>query len=287
MDVVEDENPVAQGELEELAIADGEAAEGSGGGIDQVAEGAGEDGFAAGGGTSENEDGVGSDGAEGGGEPEQCAGVGALGEMEECGETGQGVGDWGLGIGRRGREGEHARGVAEGLVEVVGDGPALGGDFEDFAGGVRQVEEDFGWSVGIAFEADTVVDLLGGRVAVLGAGFEGAENGAEGERGGGGFEFRIVVGGDPVAEIGGANGKNAAGILGGDAGAGLAALGGEGRGGAGVVEESERLIGLAEKLGHACWFEGSGKMARCCGVGLGKLLRGWRKCWEDRSQRGA
>jgi len=41
-----------------------------------------------------------------------------------------------------------------------------------------------------------------------------------------------------------------------------------------VVEESERLFGLAEKLGHTCWFEGSGKMPWCCGMGLGKLLRG-------------
>ena len=158
MDVVEDENPIVQGELEELAIADGEAAEGSGGGIDQGAERAGEDGFAAGGGASENEDGVGSDGAEGGGEPEQHAGVGGGREMEQCGESGQGVGDWGLGIGRRGREGEHAWGVAEGMAEVVGDGPALGGDFEDFAGGVCQVEEDFGWG-----DRDRLRSRRGGR----------------------------------------------------------------------------------------------------------------------------
>jgi hypothetical protein len=148
------------------------------------------------------------------------------------------------------------------LVEVVGDGPALGGDFQDFADGVCQVEEDFGWCEGIAFEAYAMIDLLGGRVAV-GAGFQGAENGAESERGGGRFEFGIVPGGDPVTEIGGAEREDAAGIhVGGDAGAGLAALGEEGRGGAGVVEEGERLIGLAETLGHACWFEGSGKMAR-------------------------
>ena len=73
MDVVEDENPVVQGELEELAIADGEAAEGRGGGINQGAEGAGQDGFAAGGGATEDQDGVGADGAERGGEPEEDA----------------------------------------------------------------------------------------------------------------------------------------------------------------------------------------------------------------------
>ena len=104
-------------------------------------------------------------------------------------------------------------------------------------------------------------------------------DGAEGERGGGGFEFGIVVGGDPVAEIGGAEGEDAAGINARrDAGAGLAALGEERRGGAGVVEEGERLIGWIETLGHASWFERSAGGRGWWG-GLGKWLRGWGKSW--------
>ena len=43
MNGVEDENPIVLGELEELAIAGGEAAEWSGRGIDQSTEGAGEE----------------------------------------------------------------------------------------------------------------------------------------------------------------------------------------------------------------------------------------------------
>jgi hypothetical protein len=35
----------------------------------------------------------------------------------------------------------------------------------------------------------------------------------------------------------------------------LAALGEEGRSGAGVVEEGESLFGLGDALGHAIWFE--------------------------------
>jgi len=69
VDVIENENPVVQGEKEDLAIADGEEAEGSGGGIDQSTERASEQGFAAGGGASENENGVGAGGTEGGAGP--------------------------------------------------------------------------------------------------------------------------------------------------------------------------------------------------------------------------
>ena len=98
------------------------------------------------------------------------------------------------------------------MVQIVGDGPTLGGDFEDFAGGVGQVEKDFGGREGVTFETEAVVHFVGGRVAELSAGFQGAEGGAEGKRGGGGFEFRIIISGKPVAKIGGAKGKDAAGI---------------------------------------------------------------------------
>ncbi len=282
MDGVEDENPIVLGELEELAIAAREAAERRGGGIDQRAEGAGEEGFAAGGGAAEDEDGVRAGGTEGGGQPEEDARARALGEVEKLDKGLQwiGVGDWGLGVGGEVGIGEreHAWGVGEGVVQGIGEGPTLGGNFEDCAGGVCEVEEDFGWSEGVAFEADAGVDLVDGRVAVLGAGFEGAESGAEGEGGGCGFEFGIVIGGEPIAEIGGAEGEDAAGIdAGGDGGAGQAAWGKERRGGAGMVEQGERLIGSGETLGHASWFEGSAREREVRGRVSGKWLSGWGK----------
>ncbi len=124
--------------------------------------------------------------------------------------------------------------MAEGLAQIIGNGPALRGDFEDFAVGVGQIYEDFGRGEGVAFEADTVVDFLGARIPVLGAGFQGAKNDAEGERGGGGLEFRIEVGSEPVAKISGAEGEDAAGIRSRrDAGAGLAAMREERRGSSG------------------------------------------------------
>ena len=101
-----------------------------------------------------------------------------------------------------GRQGERAEGLAERAEQVAGDGPALGGDFEDFAGGIREVDEDLGWGEWIAFEADAMAESLGGRIAVLGAGLESAEDGAEGERGRRGFELGIVISGEPVAEAG-------------------------------------------------------------------------------------
>jgi hypothetical protein len=131
------------------------------------------------------------------------------------------------------------------LAQVVGDGLTLGGDFEEIAIGVCEIEKDFGWDERIAIESEAVGDLLRGRIAISGAGFEGAQNGAEGERGGGGFELGIIIGGEPIAEIGGAERDDAPGLtVGRHAGARLAVLGEERRGGAGVIEEGEPLIGL-------------------------------------------
>ncbi len=153
------------------------------------------------------------------------------------------------------------------MMKIVCDGPTLGGDFEDFAGGVSQVEEDFGWYERIAFEANTMVDLLGWRVAILGASFECAEDSAESEGGRNGFKFGIVIGGEPVVKIGRAEGEDAAGIdAGRDTGIRLAAWGKEWRGGASVVEERASLVRLAETLGHASWFERSSKNR--CSVGM-------------------
>ena len=92
------------------------------------------------------------------------------------------------------------------MVERVGEGPALGGDFQDFGVRICEVEENFRGGVAVTLEANAVIHFLGWQIAIFGAGFEGAEDVAEGERGGCGFEFGIEVGGDPVAEIGGANG---------------------------------------------------------------------------------
>ena len=184
-----------------------------------------------------------------------------------------------MGIGG-GWEGLHAWGAAEGLAEIVGEGPALGGDFEDFAVGVGEVEEDFGGNEGIAFKADAVSDLFSGHIAVLGARFKGADHGAEGEQRGGGFEFFEIVGREPIAEVGGAKGEDALGFdTGADSCAGLAALGEEKRGAAGVEEEGARLIGGGETLRHASWFERSVGERRCAGRGGGKWLRGRGKIW--------
>jgi hypothetical protein len=170
--------------------------------------------------------------------------------MEERGERRAGIRDEGLGIGGN-RQCKHARGVAKGAVQIVGDAPALGGDFDDFAGGIGEIEEDFRGNIGIAFKADTVVDFLDLCVAVLGARFEGTKDGAQGERGGGGFVFGIVIGGEPVAKIGGAQRQDAARIdTRWNAGTGLAVLGEERTSGAGVIEEGERLVGLVKALGH-------------------------------------
>jgi hypothetical protein len=65
-DMVEGEDPIVEGEGEELAVGVGQGAERGGGGIDQGAEHTGGGGLAAAGGSLEDEDGVGAGGAEGG-----------------------------------------------------------------------------------------------------------------------------------------------------------------------------------------------------------------------------
>jgi hypothetical protein len=83
VDLVEGKDPIVQGEMEKLAIADREAPEWSKGGINKGPDGAGESGFAAGGGASKNEDGVGSGGAEGGCQPGENPRFGIGREMEK------------------------------------------------------------------------------------------------------------------------------------------------------------------------------------------------------------
>ena len=107
---------------------------------------------------------------------------------------------------------QHTRRLTKRLMQVIRDDPALRGDFEDFTGRVRQVDEDFGRGEWIAFKAQPVVDSSAGRVAKLGTGFERSDHAAQSQRGGRGFKLGVEVGRQPVAEIGRAQSYNTAGV---------------------------------------------------------------------------
>ena len=84
-------------------------------------------------------------------------------------------------------------------------------------------------------------------LAISGARFEGAQSRTECVGRWGGFVLSVEVGDEPVAEGGGAERVDVTRFVDGrDAGAGLAVVGAEERGGAGVVEESPCLVGMAE-----------------------------------------
>jgi hypothetical protein len=70
--------------------------------------------------------------------------------------------------------------LAEGCFEVVSDLPASGGDFQDIARGVGEIENDFRRKEGIAFKTEALLDWLRGEIAVARAGFECSQCGAEG-----------------------------------------------------------------------------------------------------------
>ena len=81
--MVEGEDPVEAGEIEEFAGGRRKLGEGRGGGVDQGAEDAGGDGFAAAGRAAEDEDWVGGIGAERGEEPGEAAEpIGGVGGAE-------------------------------------------------------------------------------------------------------------------------------------------------------------------------------------------------------------
>jgi hypothetical protein len=87
-DVVEGEDPVVSGEMEELGGGARGGSEWRGAGVDEGAEDASGVGFARGGGAAEDEDGEGAGGAEGGEEPGEASEPGGgVGEVEGGAES--------------------------------------------------------------------------------------------------------------------------------------------------------------------------------------------------------
>ena len=241
-DVVEGEDPIEAGEGEEFTGGGWKRGEGRGGGIDQGAEDAAGERLAAAGRAAEDEDGVGSAGAQGGEEPGEAAEpIGGVGSAEVEGgaegvEGGSGRRLGGLfGIG----EGLGGRGGFEGDGMAGSNGPTGGSDFDELAGGVGEVEEDFMGSGGCAAGVDAAGDA---DVAVLGIagglGVEVVEDGVEGVGGGDGFELVEGLVEEPLAEGAGADGEGAkAGGWGGDGDEGATVDAGEGDAAAGDGEE--------------------------------------------------
>jgi hypothetical protein len=127
--------------------------------------------------------------------------------------------------------------------------PAIGGDFNELAVGVGEVEEDFFGRGGGAAGVDAVGD---GDVAVVGIagglGVEVMEDGAEGVGGGDGFVGGEGLVEEPLAEGAGADGEGAKAAegLGGDPHEGASADGGEGGAALGDAEEGVEAGGAAE-----------------------------------------
>jgi hypothetical protein len=97
--------------------------------------------------------------------------------------------------------------LEEGVV-TGGDGPALGGDGDELAVGIGEIEEDLARE-GAAAGADATPDgeglAIGGE---FGLSFEVMEDGVKGVGGGEGIVFGEELEEEPVAEGGGADGKD-------------------------------------------------------------------------------
>ena len=233
--VIEGEKPVFAGERKQVAEG-GEGREGRGAGIDKAAEDARSEGLAAAGRAAQNEDGIGAAGAQGAEEPGQ-AGEPAVAEIEG---GAQGFGEAGgrrvRGCGLRNGQGAGGEGDLEIHVGACGDFPAASGDFDVFAGGGGEVEQDFlGEGVGAA-GGDTARDEDAAAVGVGGGlGFEMAADGAPGVGGGDGLVGGVGLVEKPLAKGAGADGEAAVTVegSGGDAREGAAVAGGEGQDAAG------------------------------------------------------
>jgi hypothetical protein len=129
-----------------------------------------------------------------------------------------------------------------------GDAPALGGDFDELAFGVGEVEEYFlgsggGEAAGVDAEGDA--DVAGVGIAG-GLGIKVMEDGVEGVGGGDGFVVGEGLVEEPLAEGAGADGEGAmAGGLGGNGDEGASAEGGEGGGALGDPKEGVEAGGTA------------------------------------------
>jgi len=93
-------------------------------------------------------------------------------------------------------------------VGAGGGGPPGGRDFDELALGVGEIEEDLAGEVAGASGTDTADDLEAGGAGVGGgAGFEEVEDGAEGVGSGDGVVFGEELGEEPLAVLGGADGR--------------------------------------------------------------------------------
>src|ERR1039457_1979714 len=111
----------------------------------------------------------------------------------------RGGGEWG------GGEGAGGGGSFEGDAFTGGDGPALGGDFDELACGVGEVEEDFVGGGGKTAAVDAVGDAEIAALGIAGGlGFEVMENGVEGVGGGDGVVEGEALVENPLTEGAGA-----------------------------------------------------------------------------------
>jgi hypothetical protein len=126
--------------------------------------------------------------------------------------------------------------------------PTLGGDFDELARGIGEIEEDFFGSVGDAAGVDAVGDADVAGVGIAGGlGFEVMEDGAEGVGGADGFVAGEGLVEEPLAEGAGADGEGAIAAegLGGNPHEGASADGGEGDAALGDAEEGVEAGGAA------------------------------------------
>jgi hypothetical protein len=206
-DVIEGDDPVPAGETGDLARGGGSGGEGSGGGIDQGAEDTGGEGLAGAGRSLEDEDGMGSIGLEGGQQPGEAAAP-ALGGDIETGAQGFERGERITGrLFRRGN-GTCGGGGLEGDGTLRLQLPAPGCDLDDIAAGVGKVEEERAGAVAGTERADPPVDRP--AEAVLGTeciGFQEVEDRAEGGGRGDVGDVGQMLGEEPIAESGGAEGN--------------------------------------------------------------------------------
>src|SRR5579871_2600453 len=234
-DVIEGENPVERREGDEIVFEIWKRADGRGAGIEDCAEHAGGGGFSAEGRAFKNQDGVWALRTEGGQEPDGCTVTVGVREVEQSLERGHDLPGYGLGIGVR--QFAVASVVEEESGGVGGELPTLRSDFDDFAFGVGEVQEDAVGMVRIAFRGDAALDRAAGSTRV-GAGGESADGLAE--RVGAWWLVMIAIeGGDePVANAGRVDGADllAEGVER-EAEEGLAGGGHERGGVGGVVEE--------------------------------------------------
>lgn len=192
--VIEGEDVMVPGQAQEFALIGRVGTEGGSSRIDEGAEQAGERGFAAGGGTLEDEYGIRADGAESGEEPGNDGG--RIAGKEAAGQFRGGAERFGQRLG--------GAGAAEDGI-VGNDVPAQGRDFDSFALGVGEIEQEGVGVIGVASEAGAEGKRGGRRRTAAGFGFEELQSVQEGAVGGEDFVFGVEGFGEPVAELDGAN----------------------------------------------------------------------------------